>query len=168
MDQPNDLLYGTTTWFKFNSSLVRSESKRRTLVCRWSIVLPFCSIGSTLGTFFVWKFLHRKTHWNWNEFFLVKKSVEKSFHAKNELSFTTRAAKIMPILAPAKTSHQWCRLSVIREIEQRHAYNRNMHWSVGNNNLLRSFGVRIWRYLKQGGTFALTSRQKKGRKVHIW
>lgn len=56
--------HGTTTWLKFNSSLVRSESRRRTLIWRLSIVpFPFCRIGSIQLTFFVWKFLHRKIHW---------------------------------------------------------------------------------------------------------
>lgn len=53
----------------------------------------------------------------------------------------------MPIFATAKTSHQWWRLSVIRDSEHMQAYNRNIHWTVGIKNLLRIFGDRICKYL---------------------
>lgn len=60
---------------------------------------------------------------------------------------TTNDAKRMPILAPANTSHQWWRLSVIREIEQSNANSKNSAWTVGMSNLLRIFGVRTCKYL---------------------
>lgn len=62
---------------------------------------------------------------------------------------TTNDAKRMPIFAPANTSHQWWRLSVIREIEQSNANSKKNAWTVGMSNLLRIFGVRTCKYLNQ-------------------
>lgn len=154
-------IYGTTTWLRFKSSLVRSDNSRRTLVCRWSTVFPFCSIGSTFGTFFTWKFLHMNVHWNERkaEQWVESLSTETSLDVKVVisirgkiwlyLSFTTKDANMMPILAPANTSHQWWRWSVIRDTEHKQAYNRNIAWMVGIKNLLRIFGVRICRNLSK-------------------
>lgn len=148
--------HGTTTWLKFNSSLVRSESRRRTLIWRLSIVpFPFCMIGSIQLTFFVWKFLHRKTHCICTVQQIIEKNTKEIFKLFHGIwyktavcTITVNAANKIPILAPAKTSHQWWRWSVIRDNEHKHAYNRNTHWMVGSNRRLRIRGERICRNLK--------------------
>lgn len=147
--------YGTTTWFKFTSSLVRSESNRRTLVCRWSIVFPFWSIGSTLLTFFVWKFLQRKIHWKISIHAKKYLLIEYVLKNGNLASFITVIdANKMPILAPANTSHQWWRWSVIRDKEHKNANNKITLWIIGIKRRLRISGERICRYLGMIGKMA--------------
>lgn len=81
-----------------------------------------------------------------NDDFLVKLSEENIVAVFFE--FTTRIAKITPIVDPIKTSHQWCLWSATRETAQKLANIKNTHWMVGIKNWLRSFGERAWKNLK--------------------
>lgn len=72
----------------------------------------------------------------------------------------------MPRLAPANTSHQWCRWSVIRDIEHKHAYRKKTAWIVGMSIVLRNFGVRICKYLNEEKKKKFTWTKMRSRKKH--
>lgn len=72
----------------------------------------------------------------------------KSWYRECRGPLTVIIAKNIPNADPAKTSHQWCRWSVIRDTEHRHAQNSSSTCSKSKRNWLRIRGIRRCKYLE--------------------
>lgn len=77
----------------------------------------------------------------------IRKRYESGYIADYLLTVIT--AKNTPSADPAKTSHQWCRWSVMRDTEHRQAQNKHKTCSKSKRNWLRMRGIRRCKYLEK-------------------
>lgn len=117
---------------------------------RWSscsvcyLLLDWYRVPYTLFDWPLILFCRSYDNWTCTEISNINWNLLIYFYTK--LWLTVRAAAPAPIIEPARTSHQWWRLSIMRDIEQNIPHIATKIWHNGRAITERTFGIRFCKY----------------------